>query len=885
MTSSEPVLPLTPSPNRWVATSILRPELSSDIDATDVVEKKVRALLNKLTMERFDSIADQVIEYANTSERDRYGRTLSRVVCLVFNTATDQGFFSEMYARLCRKMMEQISANVQDDGILDNEGKSFAGGQLFRKYLLKLCRDQFERGWVAMGVAVADIANQARESGKGGDDDDEFELYSDEYYAAAKVKRHGLGLIRFMGELFKLQILTERTIYKSISKLLRNVEDPEKGDIESLCKLLTTVGSVIDTPKARAAMDVHFARMKELSESKNVNWRLTFMLQDVLELRANQWRPRRKVIAPTTLSQLHDQVAADNTVHMNRLNPTQRGGLRGDNRNEGPVIGPDRWAIAGSAPRASPKAGDLSNLGKINKQRPMTFGPSGVFAKGKKDGPAGSVREGSVSRTASVSRNMFDMLSGTNTPEPPVATKSSRPPSRKPSVDPSQAGASDAPMQRRKLNLLPRSKLVEQAAKPEEEGDEEGEVGEVEQVGPSMSVEEAKRKIDEDIKELFSLHSLEEAESYFTSLPAECRWQLVDKMCNKGIDSKASEAQLVTDLLARAHEKSLVDIDAFEKGLEPLAEFIDDIAIDVPKAFDIFAGWMYVTGIADDEERKTRIAEKLPEGKDKLLSMISEGKRGVSRAIIDLPSGAGTAEPPRAGWVGGRTTNDEEERKVKEEGATDLGNVGKNTAQHFQHALATARMIEDITAIVYPANVKHPQAGLDIAATKGTFMYDRDFLLQFMTVCKDKPVNLPSFSTIDLEPSDPVFDVAHGDYGQHASGMQTSSSRSSMIGHGFGPIGKDGMGEVAMASRSASTSGAGVPHAGAPPLGGHRRRTRSSRGPGRKINKQNTIQPPPSHMQPPLESVAPLEATANRWKPASTERRSSPISGVYLIPN
>ncbi|KZV69987.1 hypothetical protein PENSPDRAFT_685877 [Peniophora sp. CONT] len=639
----EPVAPLEATANRWTPASMKR-GATVDQDSPELVDRKVKALLNKLTMERFDSISDQIIEWANKSEKEKDGRTLIQVIRLVFEKATDEATFSEMYARLCRKMMEQISTKVQDDGILNNEGKPFAGGQLFRKYLLNRCQEDFERGWAAKDAAAAaaaakatedaavkEAANKAKESGKA-DDGEEFELYSDEYYAAAKAKRRGLGLIRFIGELFKLQMLTERIMHECIKKLLGNVENPEEEEIESLCKLLSTVGSIIDTPKARAHMDVYFSRMKELAKSKNVNSRMTFMLQDVIELRSNNWQPRNKVAAPTTLSHVHEQAAkdraaADNHAAMNRSNPMQRGGSRrGDNRNEGPVIGPDGWAIAGSgsgAPRAPPKAGDLSNFGKINKQQPMTFGPSGVFAKGKKDGPAGSVREGSVSRTASVSRNMFDMLSGTDAPEAPVATKSSRPPSRKPSVDLSQAGASDAPMQRRKLNLLPRSKPVEEAAKPEEEGDEEGEEEQEEQAGPSMSEEEAKRKIDEDIKELFSIQSLDEAESYFTSLPAEYHWQLVDKMCNKGIDGKASETQLVTDLLTRAHEKSLADIEAFEKGLEPLAEFIDDIAIDVPKAFDIFAGWMRATGISADEERRARIAEKLPEGKDKLLGMLA----------------------------------------------------------------------------------------------------------------------------------------------------------------------------------------------------------------------------------------------------------------------
>ena len=109
--------------------------------------------------------------------------------------------------------------------------------------------------------------------------DGESALYSDEYYAAQKAKRQGLGLVKFIGELFKLQMLTERIMHECVKKLLGNVENPEEEEIESLCKLLTTVGALLDTPKARAHMDVYFSRMKELCKSQNVTSRMQFMLQ------------------------------------------------------------------------------------------------------------------------------------------------------------------------------------------------------------------------------------------------------------------------------------------------------------------------------------------------------------------------------------------------------------------------------------------------------------------------------------------------------------------------------------------------------------------------------------------------------------------------------
>lgn len=70
------------------------------------------------------------------------------------------------------------------------------------------------------------------------------------------------------------------------------------------------------------------------------------------------------------------------------------GSRRGHDRNEGGQIGPDGWAVAGgsNAPPVSTTAGDLSNLGKINKSTggSMMFGPTSNFTKkdGRRDGAA-----------------------------------------------------------------------------------------------------------------------------------------------------------------------------------------------------------------------------------------------------------------------------------------------------------------------------------------------------------------------------------------------------------------------------------------------------------------------------------------------------------------
>lgn len=107
-------------------------------------------------------------------------------------------------------------------------------------------------------------------------------------------------------------------------------------------------------------------------------------------------------------NQAAKEKAAQEKESYNRQISMSRGGSRrGGDRSDYPQVNPDGWAVAGSgAPRPPPKAGDLSNFGKITKGQPITFGPSSVFA-GKKGNE--SKRE-SISRTSS-SSNMFSMLS------------------------------------------------------------------------------------------------------------------------------------------------------------------------------------------------------------------------------------------------------------------------------------------------------------------------------------------------------------------------------------------------------------------------------------------------------------------------------------------
>ena len=115
-----------------------------------------------------------------------------------------------------------------------------------------------------------------------------------------------------------------------------------------------------------------------------------------------------------------------------------------------------------------------------------------------------------------------------------AAPKSSRPESRETSVDNDSSGVLEAPAQRRKLQLLPRSKPANEASADQSEDGEHEDT--------SMSEAEARKKIDEVSKEFFSVRNLEEADRYFKKLISEQHFCLVDKLLNAAIESKEADA-------------------------------------------------------------------------------------------------------------------------------------------------------------------------------------------------------------------------------------------------------------------------------------------------------------------------------------------------------
>ena len=223
----------------------------------------------------------------------------------------------------------------------------------------------------------------------------------------------------------------------------------------------------------------------------------------------------------------------------------------------------------GSTPRPPPKAGDLSNFGKVNKSGPVVMGPSSVWA-GKKD----AAKRDSTLTGVNSSSSVFMMLCGDGEAVPETSSKPSRPSSRRTSVDLDASGVPEP--QHEKLQLLPLSKPVEEEDKANSGSPDSSEGEDGDDAPQAMSeAEETNKKIAENIKEFFSIRNIDESEKYFAELPSEYHHLLVDKMVSKAIESKEADGKLVADAFARAAEKNLCSTSSFEEGFLPVAELLD----------------------------------------------------------------------------------------------------------------------------------------------------------------------------------------------------------------------------------------------------------------------------------------------------------------------
>lgn len=320
-------------PNVWKpkhASKAKEEKENPDKASTEGMLKTVRGILNKLTPSKFDALLAR-IQALDIDSEDR----LAGVIKLFFEKAVDEPIFSSMYAKMCQALSTKEVASASNLSETTN----------FRKLLLTRCQKEFEKD----NAALIDVENKKKEIETAESDAKKKDLESELEELVNSNRRKSLGNIRFIGELFKLRILSVKIMHQCILRLLSQPEDEES--LECLCRLLSTIGKELETPMQppagrstsisanRESMNSYFSTLDSIVNKRKISNRIRFMIQDVVDLRKTGWKPRREDNNPKTIDQIHREVHKEREEQERELNNPQfqgpmgsMGGLSRDGR-------------------------------------------------------------------------------------------------------------------------------------------------------------------------------------------------------------------------------------------------------------------------------------------------------------------------------------------------------------------------------------------------------------------------------------------------------------------------------------------------------------------------------------------------------------------------
>jgi MIF4G domain/MA3 domain len=281
---------------RWKSKAISR-KVGIVPDTVDQVNAKlasITAILNKLSWTNLDKLTVQFIEALgadacsgvdSSKPLDATSTTISQdlikmTMSIVVEKAMLEPHFAELYARLSVRLA--------------------AIHKTFKRIVLYLCQEQFELTGKLDEAAPLDSASVAE---------------------TTQNKKKSIGLMKFIGELYVMNLIKSSIMISCCERLLCPT-DEEK--LESFCKLMTSIGKKLQEenregePECRDLWSRVYCMagkvpMDSISACPTApSTRIKFLLQALVELKENNWVQIRHVHEKAqTIAQIHAQIAEE----------------------------------------------------------------------------------------------------------------------------------------------------------------------------------------------------------------------------------------------------------------------------------------------------------------------------------------------------------------------------------------------------------------------------------------------------------------------------------------------------------------------------------------------------------------------------------------------
>ncbi|XP_069096169.1 eukaryotic translation initiation factor 4 gamma 3 isoform X5 [Pleurodeles waltl] len=577
---------------------------------TQELFRKVRSILNKLTPQMFNQLMKQVTDLTvDTEER------LKGVIDLVFEKAIDEPSFSVAYANMCR-CLATLKVQMTDKP---------ASTVNFRKLLLNRCQKEFEKDKV--DDDVFERKQKELESSKTPEEKNRLQEELEE--AKDKARRRSIGNIKFIGELFKLKMLTEAIMHDCMVKLLKNHDEES---LECLCRLLTTIGKDLDFEKAKPRMDQYFNQMEKIVKERKTSSRIRFMLQDIIDLRRCNWVSRRADQGPKTIEQIHKEAKIEEQEEQRKVQQLitkekrrPAGGQRSDDSGWNTVQTPKNNRVL-----------DPSKFMKISKTTiddKIQLVPKAQFDSWGK-GSSGGAKAGDPGSATSEFDSRRALIRGSSNRE-----KKDKPSAPSPARSTAfLRGSSSKELLDNQLQEEQRRETLETVKQLTGNAELERSIAEADRTKTKMTVksgvapppEQEKSALPEDemekkskaiIDEFLHINDFKEAMQCVEELLMQGPMSVFVRV---GVESTLERSQITRDHMGQLFHQLVqadkLDKEDFFKGFSETLELADDMAIDIPHI------WLYLAEL---------VTPMLKEGGISMRELITEFSKPL------LPVGRG----------------------------------------------------------------------------------------------------------------------------------------------------------------------------------------------------------------------------------------------------
>lgn len=239
-------------------------------ETNEEIMAKSRLILNKVSWTSMQKMTEQFYETAQIETNEDVRKS---VIHLLIVKSQIEHHFGPLYAHMCGTISKRFKP--------------------FKKELLTQCQDEFE----------TDTADKIAEATKGTTDKEAIQ------YQTLLIRKGYLGHMKFLGELYKHDVVKLNVMMHCLDELLKENENDDA--VECFAELMTTMGHKLDGHARQNNKPFDWERVVALRKSGKISNRTKFLLQDLLDLKDNGWVSRRKEEKAVNLNELHKEIAKE----------------------------------------------------------------------------------------------------------------------------------------------------------------------------------------------------------------------------------------------------------------------------------------------------------------------------------------------------------------------------------------------------------------------------------------------------------------------------------------------------------------------------------------------------------------------------------------------